>query len=96
MKQLRIFSLISCFVMILYFLIFSFPCISVAQETRQENIKNCISRCTYNRQVCFNINADKKACEVEFQNCVDICNSEDDSPSPTPQEKNSTMNTNPR
>jgi hypothetical protein len=78
MKQLRTFSLISYFVIVLYFLIFSFSDISIAEQTRMQN---CISSCTQKQQACFNINADKRVCEVEFQNCVATCNAEDDSSS---------------
>lgn len=78
MKQWRIFPLISCFVIVLCFLIFSFSNISTAKQTSKQK---CISSCTSNREVCFNINTDKRMCEVEFQNCVATCNSEDDSSS---------------
>ena len=101
MKPLRIFLLISCFVITLYFLIFSFSDISIAAQTRKEK---CISSCDEKQQVCFNINADKRVCAVEFQNCVAPCNSEDDThdtpdtpntadtPSSTQQGSNSTEN----
>ena len=78
MKQLRIFFLISCFVMTSYFLIFPFSDISIAEQTR---IQNCISCCAKKQQACVNINADRRLCAVEFKNCVDTCNSEGDSPS---------------
>jgi hypothetical protein len=78
MKQLRIFPLISCFVIVLYFLIISFSNISIVEQTSKQK---CISSCTSNREVCFNINTDKRMCEVEFQNCVATCNSEGDSSS---------------
>jgi hypothetical protein len=78
MKQLRIFFLISCFVIILYFLIFPFSDISIAEQTR---IQNCISCCASKQQACFNINSDRRLCNVEFQNCVATCNSETEAPS---------------
>jgi hypothetical protein len=78
MKQLRIFFLISCFVMTLYFLISSFSDISIAEQTRMQN---CITCCTSKEKACFNINADRRLCNVEFQNCVATCNSEGNSPS---------------
>jgi hypothetical protein len=81
MKQLRIFSLISCFVMILYFLIFSFSDISMAEETPEARIKNCISCCTGKKQICINIKADLRLCEAVFQECIATCNSEGASPS---------------
>ena len=88
MKQLRIFSLISCFVMSLYFLIFSFSGISIAEQT---SLKDCVSNCSQKQQICSNINADKRICEVEFKNCVAVCNSEKESPSPPQQGSNSTL-----
>ena len=81
MKRLRIFSLISCFIMVLYFLIFSFSDISIAEQT---SVQKCISSCAKKQQACFNINADKRQCEVKFQNCAAACKSEEKSPS-TPQ-----------
>ncbi len=100
MKQLRIFPLISCCVMTLYFLIFSFSGISIAE---QKNVKDCTSNCSQNQQVCLNINADKRMCNVEFQNCVNVCNtvsepSSSEQPStpspklsPKPQEPDKTL-----
>ena len=85
MKRLRIFPLISCFVMVLYFLIFSFSDISIAKQT---SVQKCISSCAKKQQACFNINADKRQCEVKFQNCADACKSESDSPSSTQQGSN--------
>jgi hypothetical protein len=82
MKQLRIFPLISCFVIVLYFLIISFSNISIAEQTSKQK---CISSCTSKREVCFNINTDKRMCEVEFQNCIAACKAEDDSSSSTPE-----------
>jgi hypothetical protein len=73
MKPLRISSLVLCCVMALYFLVFSFSGISIAE---QKSVKDCISNCTKKQQVCLNINADKRMCNVEFQNCADACNTE--------------------
>jgi hypothetical protein len=91
MKQLRIFSIISCLVIAVYFLIVSFSGISVAGQT---NVKKCIGNCSKKQQVCLNINADKRICNVEFQNCVDACNKESESSSEqpsTPQGSNKTL-----
>jgi hypothetical protein len=85
MKRFRIFFIISCFVMAVYFLISG---ISIAEQT---SVKKCISKCAQKRQVCFNINTDKRQCEVEFQSCVAACNSESDSPSSTPPGSNKTL-----
>lgn len=88
MKQLRIFPLILCFIMVLSCLIFSFSRISIAEQTGKQE---CIISCVQKQQTCFNINADKRICEVEFKNCVDACKPEDKSPSTPQQELNSTM-----
>jgi hypothetical protein len=80
MKRLKIFSLISCFVMALYFLIFSFSDISIAEQTSEQH---CISNCAKEQQACLNINADRRLCNVEYKNCADTCNSESDSRSAT-------------
>jgi hypothetical protein len=88
MKQLRIFFIISFFVMSLYFLIFSFSGISFAEQTSKQK---CISSCDEKKLVCLNINADKRICEVEFKSCVNACESKEESPSVPHQELNSTM-----
>jgi hypothetical protein len=89
MKQLRIFPLISCFVISLYFLIFSFSGISIAEQT---SIEKCISNCVQKQQVCLNINADKRLCNVEYEKCAAKCNSESgSSPSKQPTTQPSTQ-----
>jgi hypothetical protein len=91
MKRLRIFTLVSCFVMALYFLIFSFSEISMAEQTNKEK---CINGCNNKQQICFNVNVDRRLCNVEFQNCVDACKSESDSPSSTEPTKQQESNPN--
>lgn len=88
MKQLRIFPLISCFFMALIFLIFFFSGISIAEQTSKQK---CMSSCDEKKLVCFNINADKRMCEVIFKSCVDACESEEESPSTPQQESDKTM-----
>ena len=83
MKRLRTFPLISCFVIVLYFLIFSFSDISIAEQI---SVQKCINNCSENQKACLNINADKRMCDVEFKSCVDACKSEEESPS-TPQKE---------
>ena len=70
MKPLRIFPLVSCCVMALYLLFFSFPGLSLAEQAPDQS---CISSCESAKQACFNINADRRLCEVDFQDCVDAC-----------------------
>jgi len=84
MKQLSIVSLISCFVMSLYFLIFSFSGISIAEQT---SVEKCISNCVQKQQVCLNMNADSRLCNVEYENCAATCNSESGSFSSTQPSK---------
>lgn len=81
MKPLSIFPLMSCFVMIMYFLIFSFSDIAVAEKTSEERIKNCMSCCAGKKQICINIKADLRLCEAVFQTCIATCNSEGNIPS---------------
>ena len=84
MKPLRIFSLMSCFVIVLGFLIFSFSYVFGAEETpeaREARIKDCVSCCTNKQLVCLNLNPDRRLCAAENQNCVATCNSEGVSPS---------------
>jgi hypothetical protein len=76
MKQTRIISLISCFAVAVYFLIFCFAD-SIAQPPEPpERMGKCISCCTYKKDVCYNLNPDRRLCEAEFQNCVATCKSE--------------------
>jgi|SRR5208282_2739413 hypothetical protein len=58
-------------------------------ETSETRTSNCISSCTEKQQACYTINTDKSACDAEFQNCVGICNSGDNSSSSTQQAPNS-------
>lgn len=81
MKLLRIFFLISCFVFILHGLILCFPGTSIAGETSEERIKNCINCCIGKKPVCYNMTADSRRCEALFEECVATCNSEGSSPS---------------
>jgi hypothetical protein len=84
MKRLRIFILGSCFFAVLYSLIFFSPNIFAAEETAREK---CIISCDTNRQACFNINADARLCEVEYQNCFKACPPEEESTSATTQDQ---------
>ena len=88
MKQLRVFSLISCMVMTVYFFIFSFSSISIAEQT---SVKECPSKCAQKQQVCLNINPDKRLCNVDYENCVAKCNSESGSSSMQPSIQPSTQ-----
>jgi|GEM_PF-1492412 len=76
MKHLRLFSLVLCFAMVLYSLIFLFSNVSAAEETPRQK---CISTCKSNKPVCLNINADTRLCEAKFQECLESCKSLEDS-----------------
>jgi hypothetical protein len=78
MKQLRIFTLVLCFVLVFYFLTLFFSNLSIAEQTSEQK---CISSCVSKKQACFNINADKRICEVVYQDCIAACKPEDDSSS---------------
>ena len=81
MKQLRLIFHISCFVLALYFLIFSFSDISIADETLETRIKKCSGCCDKKQTVCYNITADRRLCYAEFLECVATCKSEGKTPS---------------
>lgn len=85
MKRFRIFFIISCFVMAVYFLISG---ISIAEQT---SVKKCISDCAQKKQVCFNINSDRRMCNVEYKNCAAVCKSVEESPSSPQQGSNRNM-----
>ncbi|MFZ1037119.1 MAG: hypothetical protein WAU61_04020 [Smithella sp.] len=81
MKQLRIFSIISCFVMISYLLFFSFSGISIASDTQGKSLDECLSSCKDKGDVCVNMTADSRRCTAVYQECVDACKKESDSSS---------------
>jgi len=83
MQRLRIFFHVACFVMILCFLIPSFPGLSIAEEQQEEEsrINKCINCCAGKKKVCLNIKADLRLCEAVLQTCVATCKSEGASPS---------------
>jgi hypothetical protein len=87
MKQFKKISLIACLALILYLLVFSFSKMSIAEQT---STKDCINSCEDKKQVCFNINPDKRLCEQEFQNCVASCKAEGESSSSSQQRAKST------
>lgn len=79
MKKMRTFSLISCIVIILHFLILSFSDVSFADEAldaQKVRIKKCISCCDNKYLTCININPDRRLCAAENENCVNMCNSQ--------------------
>jgi len=65
-------SFIICLITIL---IVSFSGISWAEKTPRQK---CLDICAEKRLACFNINADKRACEVEFKSCSKECQKEPD------------------
>jgi hypothetical protein len=81
MKQVRIFFLISCFVMTLFLSSFSFSDTSTTEEALATRIKKCISCCDERQVVCYHKMADMRLCYAVFQECVATCNSEGKSPS---------------
>jgi hypothetical protein len=89
MRQLKNIPLISCFVMSLFFLIFSFSGISIAKQSSENK---CIGECVQKQQVCFNMNADKRICNVEYKNCADKCNLESGSSPSTQPAKRQELN----
>lgn len=80
MKRLRVFSLISCFVMSVC-LTSSFPGISIADATPKTRMENCISCCSGKYLTCINLNPDRRLCAAEREPCVATCDSEGSSPS---------------
>jgi hypothetical protein len=86
MKQLRIFSIISCFIMIFYVLIFSFSDISIADERLDQRTADCLNSCNDKDRVCYNMTADQRRCDAIYQECVAACKVKDDSSSSSPKE----------
>ena len=76
MKQLRILSIMSCFAMILYLLIFSFSGMSIAGEKEQKRLQECNDSCKNKGDVCMNMTADARRCTAIHQECIDNCKAE--------------------
>gem|GEM_PF-884907 len=89
MKQLRIFSIISYFVMISYLLFFSFAGISIASESQGKSLDECVSSCKAKGDVCINMTADSRRCTAAYQGCVDACKKDSDSSSSNSSEGDS-------
>lgn len=70
MKHLKKISPMMFFAAVFYFLVFSFSGISIADQTSP---KNCAKSCEEKKQVCFNLNPDRRLCENDYQNCLDSC-----------------------
>ena len=75
MKQLRVFSIISCFFIIFSFLIFLFPGISIADEKEEKRISECMNSCISDEKVCYN-DRDLRRCEAIYNECVAACKPE--------------------
>lgn len=73
MKQLGKFSL-----MVFFIAAFSFSGISIADQTSP---KNCAKSCEEKKQICFNLNPDRRLCENDYQNCLDSCKADSGSSS---------------
>lgn len=93
MKQLRIFSIISYFVMISYLLFFSFSGISIASDTQGKSLDECVSSCKDKVDVCINMTADSRRCTAVYQECADACKKESDSSSSNPAGGHSSSST---
>jgi hypothetical protein len=84
MKQLKKISFTLCFAATLYFVFSFFSEFSIAE---QANVKDCVKSCKNKKQICFNINPDKRLCEAEFKECVAACTPSDSSSSPSTEQK---------
>ena len=81
MKQLKKISFTLCFAATLYFLFSFFSEFSIAE---QSNVKDCVNSCKNKKQICFNLNPDRRLCEAQYQECADACTTENSSPSSSP------------
>jgi hypothetical protein len=80
MKKLRIFSLVSCLLILCSY------GISLADEN---SAQQCINSCDEQLRGCFDTSTDRTMCEAEFQDCTKACEPESDSSSSTQQDSNS-------
>ncbi len=63
-----------------------------ADEEKQTS--GCVAACIQQKNVCYNIQADKRICEVAYQDCVAACDKQkqDDSKSPAPRKPETSVN----
>jgi hypothetical protein len=80
MKQLKNISFTLCLAAALYFIFSFFSEFSIAE---QSNVKDCVNSCKNKKQVCFNLNPDRRLCEAQFQECAATCTPSDSSSSPS-------------
>lgn len=80
MKKMLLLSLMPCFVLVL-FASFSFSQDPDAQEIQDLRVKKCVSCCTNQKLVCYNLNPDRRLCEAEYANCFNTCKTRGVAPS---------------
>lgn len=80
MKRLTRFSLMACMVMIL-FSAYAFCQDPDAGETQDLRVKKCVSCCTSQKLICYNLNPDRRLCEAEYENCFTTCKTRGATPS---------------
>jgi hypothetical protein len=76
MKNIRIFSFITCLIMASCFLILFVPGISNAEDTKEKQYVECVNKCADKGNVCINMTADTRRCNAIVQECIDACKKE--------------------
>lgn len=63
-----------------------------ADEEKQTS--GCVAACIQQKNACYNIQADKRICEVGYQDCVATCDKkkQEDAPSPAQQKPEKSVN----
>jgi len=76
MKKIKI---LHCLCIVFCFgLIFSSG-LSLAEEQQSSS---CVDSCKSQRAACYNVNADKRICEVQYQECAAACDTKGNTDSP--------------
>jgi hypothetical protein len=66
-----------------------FSSLSLAEE---KQASSCVDVCKRQKATCYNINADKRICEVQYQECVAACDTKGNADSPAKETSDSAVN----
>lgn len=66
-----------------------FPAIAAAEE---KGPSVCVASCIQQKNTCYNIQADKRVCEVAYQECINSCEKQEDPSSPAQPKPEATVN----
>ena len=75
MNSLKKAIFIVCFFNLLGLWSLSLSGVAIANQNEQEaSLEKCIKSCEDSKQVCWNMDPDRRLCEAQFQLCMENCN----------------------